>query len=117
MEARYLVRTYGCQMIEHDSERIGGLLQAGGMMRAADLAEPRVIVLNACAIRENADNRLYGNLGHLKPLKEANPSIRIVVAGCLAQKDQGAIQTRAPWVDVVGGTHALPHLLEVLKQS
>ena len=104
-------------MNEHDSERIGGLLQAGGMAPAEDLARARVIVLNTCAIRENADNRLYGNLGHLKPLKEADPSLRIVVAGCLAQKDQGAIQTRAPWVDVVVGTHALPHLLELLKQS
>jgi tRNA-2-methylthio-N6-dimethylallyladenosine synthase len=104
-------------MNEHDSERIGGLLQEGGMAPAEDLAQARVIVLNTCAIRENADNRLYGNLGHLKPLKEADPSLRIVVAGCLAQKDQGAIQTRAPWVDVVVGTHALPHLLELLKQS
>src|SRR6202795_4190939 len=117
MEPGYLVRTYGCQMNEHDSERIGGMLQEGGMAPAEDVADARVIVLNTCAIRENADNRLYGNLGHLKPLKDADPALRIVVAGCLAQKDQGAIQARAPWVDVVIGTHALPHLLELLRQS
>jgi tRNA-2-methylthio-N6-dimethylallyladenosine synthase len=79
--------------------------------------DARVVVLNTCAIRENADNKLYGNLGHLKPVKAANPDLRIVVSGCLAQKDQGEIQRRAPWVDVVVGTHALPHLLELLDRA
>src|SRR5439155_4546882 len=90
---------------------------ADGMTPAEDVSEARVIVLNTCAIRENADNKLYGNLGHLKPLKVARPDLRIVVAGCLAQKDQGAIQERAPWVDVVVGTHALPHLLDLLRRA
>jgi tRNA-2-methylthio-N6-dimethylallyladenosine synthase len=76
-----------------------------------------VVVLNTCAVRENADNRLYGSLGHLKPLKARNPRMRIVVAGCLAQKDQGLIQRRAPWVDVVIGTHALPSLLELIRAA
>jgi tRNA-2-methylthio-N6-dimethylallyladenosine synthase len=76
-----------------------------------------VVVLNTCAVRENADNRLYGSLGHLKPLKEGNPRMRIVVAGCLAQKDQGLIQRKAPWVDVVVGTHALPSLLELIRAA
>ena len=115
MQPRYLIRTFGCQMNEHDSERIGGLLTADGMVPAADAAEASVIVLNTCAIRENADNKLYGNLGHLKPLKQQRPELRIVVAGCLAQKDQAEIQRRAPWVDVVIGTHALPQLLELLR--
>jgi tRNA-2-methylthio-N6-dimethylallyladenosine synthase len=117
MEPRYLIRTFGCQMNEHDSERIGGVLMADGMTPTDDPGEARVIVLNTCAIRENADNKLYGNLGHLKPLKDRNPELRIVVAGCLAQKDQGLIQRRAPWVDVVVGTHALPHLLDLLERS
>jgi tRNA-2-methylthio-N6-dimethylallyladenosine synthase len=82
-----------------------------------EVRDARVIVLNTCAIRENADNKLYGNLGHLKPLKDRDPSLRIVVAGCLAQKDQGRIQQRAPWVDVVVGTHALPSLLELLRSA
>ena len=104
-------------MNEHDSERIGGMLRSDGMTPTGDPSEARVVVLNTCAIRENADNRLYGNLGHLKPLKERNPDLRVVVAGCLAQKDQGRIQERAPWVDVVVGTHALPHLLDLLRRS
>jgi tRNA-2-methylthio-N6-dimethylallyladenosine synthase len=117
MDRTYLIRTFGCQMNEHDSERIGGVLMADGMTPTEDLGEARVIVLNTCAIRENADNKLYGNLGHLKPLKDANPGLRIVVAGCLAQKDQGLIQRKAPWVDVVVGTHALPHLLDLLDRA
>jgi tRNA-2-methylthio-N6-dimethylallyladenosine synthase len=104
-------------MNEHDSERISGLLTADGMTPTEDLGEAEVVVFNTCAIRENADNRLYGNLGHLKPLKAAHPDMRIVVAGCLAQKDQGVIQQRAPWVDVVVGTHALPQLLELLHRA
>ncbi len=113
----YLIRTFGCQMNEHDSERIGGVLMADGMTPTEDAGDARVIVLNTCAIRENADNKLYGNLGHLKPLKDANPDLRIVVSGCLAQKDQGLILRKAPWVDVVVGTHALPRLLELLERS
>jgi tRNA-2-methylthio-N6-dimethylallyladenosine synthase len=117
MERTYLIRTFGCQMNEHDSERIGGLLMADGMTPTEDLEDARVVVLNTCAIRENADNKLYGNLGHLKPLKQRRPELKIVVSGCLAQKDQGAILERAPWVDVVVGTHALPDLLELLRRS
>ena len=116
-ERRYLLRTFGCQMNEHDSERIGGLLSADGYVPTEEAERAQVIVFNTCAIRQNADNRLYGNLGHLRPLKERNPSLRIVVAGCLAQKDGGTIQARAPWVDVVVGTHALPELLSLLHAS
>ena len=117
VEPRYLIRTFGCQMNEHDSERIAGLLSADGMTPTDDLAEASVIVLNTCAIRENADNKLYGNLGHLKAAKAADPRLRIVVSGCLAQKDKGEIQRRAPWVDVVVGTHALPQVLDLLEQA
>jgi tRNA-2-methylthio-N6-dimethylallyladenosine synthase len=117
MEPKYLIRTFGCQMNEHDSERIGGVLMADGMTPTDTVDDARVIVLNTCAIRENADNKLYGNLGRLKPLKERRPELRIVVAGCLAQKDQGLIQRKAPWVDVVVGTHALPQLLDLLRRA
>jgi tRNA-2-methylthio-N6-dimethylallyladenosine synthase len=109
------VRTYGCQMNVHDSERIAGLLDAAGYVPAQPESTPDVVVFNTCAVRENADNRLYGNLGHLKPVKDATPGMQIAVGGCLAQKDQGLITTKAPWVDVVFGTHnvgALPVLLE-----
>jgi tRNA-2-methylthio-N6-dimethylallyladenosine synthase len=117
MAGRYLIRTFGCQMNEHDSERIAGLLEADGYAPAEEAAQAEVVVLNTCAVRENADNRLYGTLGHLKPLKERNGRMRIVVAGCLAQKDQGIIQRRAPWVDVVVGTHALPSLLGLIRDA
>jgi tRNA-2-methylthio-N6-dimethylallyladenosine synthase len=117
MERTYLIRTFGCQMNEHDSERIGGLLMADGMTPTEELDRARVIVLNTCAIRENADNKLYGNLGHLKAVKDRRPEVRIVVSGCLAQKDQGLIQRKAPWVDVVVGTHALPQLLDLLRRA
>ena len=88
--SRYLLRTFGCQMNEHDSERIGGMLRSDGMTPTGDPSEARVVVLNTCAIRENADNRLYGNLGHLRPLKERNPDLRVVVAGCLAPDETPA---------------------------
>jgi tRNA-2-methylthio-N6-dimethylallyladenosine synthase len=117
VERRYLIRTFGCQMNEHDSERIAGVLEADGMVRARDAAQAEVVVLNTCAVRQNADDRLYGNLGQLRPLKDRNRRMRIVVAGCLAQKDRGEIQRRAPWVDVVVGTHALPNLLDLLRRA
>jgi len=104
-------------MNEHDSERIAGLLTADGLVPTEEASDAEVVVLNTCAVRENADNRLYGQLGHLRPVKERNPRMRIVVAGCLAQKDQGLIQRRAPWVDVVVGTHALPSLLELIRRA
>jgi tRNA-2-methylthio-N6-dimethylallyladenosine synthase len=109
------IRTYGCQMNMHDSERLAGLLEDAGYRRAGDGAEPDVVVFNTCAVRENADNRLYGNLGHLLPVKNAHPGMQIAVGGCLAQKDRAAITERAPWVDVVFGTNnigSLPALLE-----
>jgi tRNA-2-methylthio-N6-dimethylallyladenosine synthase len=109
------VRTYGCQMNVHDSERIAGLLDAAGYARAHDDQDADVVVFNTCAVRENADNKLYGNLGHLAPVKATRPGMQIAVGGCLAQKDRSEIARRAPWVDVVFGTHnvgSLPVLLE-----
>lgn len=117
MARTYRVSTYGCQMNEHDSERIAGLLEADGLEIAGDDDVPDVVVLNTCCIRENADNRLYGNLGHLKSVKEANPGMEIVVAGCLAQKDRDAIQARAPHVDVVVGTHNVGRTVDLLHRS
>ncbi|ARQ68137.1 tRNA (N6-isopentenyl adenosine(37)-C2)-methylthiotransferase MiaB [Streptomyces marincola] len=112
----YEVRTFGCQMNVHDSERMSGLLEAAGYVPATPGAEQAdVVVFNTCAVRENADNRLYGNLGQLAPKKAARPGMQIAVGGCLAQKDRDAIVSRAPWVDVVFGTHnvgSLPVLLE-----
>ncbi len=115
MSARtYFIRTFGCQMNEHDSERAAGVLETMGYRPAADAESADLVLFNTCAIRENADNKLYGQLSALKPLKLADAGKTVVVGGCLAQKDQGALAERAPWVDVVYGTHnmaALPQLL------
>ena len=111
----YEVITYGCQMNVHDSERISGLLEDAGYQRADAEEQADVVVFNTCAVRENADNRLYGNLGHLRPVKQKHPGMQIAVGGCMAQKDKDIVTARAPWVDVVFGTHnigSLPTLLE-----
>ena len=117
MTRRFFVRTFGCQMNEHDSERIAGVLEAEGMERASDLESADVVVLNTCCIRENADNKLYGHLGHLKSLKDARPDLQIAVGGCLAQKDRDGVQARAPHVDVVFGTHNLAHAPALLARA
>ncbi|MCB1291324.1 MAG: tRNA (N6-isopentenyl adenosine(37)-C2)-methylthiotransferase MiaB [Mycolicibacterium sp.] len=104
----------------HDSERLAGLLDAAGYRRAPEGADADVVVFNTCAVRENADNKLYGNLSHLAPRKQADPDMQIAVGGCLAQKDRDAVLARAPWVDVVFGTHnigSLPTLLERARHN
>jgi len=115
MSRTYTVETYGCQMNVHDSERIAGLLDEAGFIPALSGTQADIVVFNTCAVRENADNKLYGNLSFLAPIKKANPSMQIAVGGCLAQKDQAIILKKAPYVDVVFGTHnvgSLPVLLE-----
>ena len=92
---RYLIRTFGCHMNEHDSERIAGLFELDGMVRTDSLEDADVIFINTCTIRENADNRLYGTLGHLKKLKDARPEALLVVGGCAAQKDRELVRERA----------------------
>ena len=114
---RFYVRTFGCQMNEHDSERIAGLLAEDGMEATDDLESADVVVLNTCCIRENADNKLYGHLGHLKSLKDRRPDLQIAVGGCLAQKDRDLIVERAGHVDVVFGTHNLAHAPALLAES
>lgn len=115
MNRTYTVQTYGCQMNVHDSERIAGLLDAAGHTPAQIGEQADIVVFNTCAVRENADNKLYGNLSFLAPIKKLNPKMQIAVGGCLAQKDQAMIIKKAPYVDVVFGTHnvgSLPVLLE-----
>jgi len=114
---RFFVRTYGCQMNEHDSERIAGVLIADGMEPTDDLESADVVVLNTCCIRENADNKLYGHLGRLKELKEARPDLQIAVGGCLAQKDRDLVREKAPHVDVVFGTHNLASAPALLARA
>jgi len=116
-QATYYIRTFGCQMNEHDSERMAGMLEREGYARASSPDDASVVLFNTCCIRENADQRLYGNLGHLKSVKNRRPELRIVVGGCLAQKDKELIQRRAPYVDVVLGTHNLASLPRLLRDS
>lgn len=116
----YEVRTFGCQMNVHDSERLSGLLEDAGYSRAAPGTTADLVVFNTCAVRENADNKLYGTLGHLAPIKASRPGMQIAVGGCLAQKDRDTVLRKAPWVDVVFGTHnlgALPVLLERARHN
>lgn len=122
----YDVRTHGCQMNAHDSERLAGLLETAGYVDLASVPEADrpaiadVVVFNTCAVRENADNKLYGNLGQLRPAKLKNPDMQIAVGGCMAQKDRDVIVAKAPWVDVVFGTHnigSLPALLDRARHN
>jgi tRNA-2-methylthio-N6-dimethylallyladenosine synthase len=114
---RYLVHTYGCQMNEHDSERIAGLLEADGLLPAVSEDDADVVVLNTCCIRENADNKFYGNLGHLKAWKGERDDRQIVVSGCLAQKDREIVRDRAPYVDVVLGTHNVHRAADLVTEA
>ena len=101
----------------HDSERISGLLEDAGYAPVEGTTEPDLVVFNTCAVRENADNKLYGNLGNLRAVKDNHPGMQIAVGGCLAQKDQKTIIDKAPWVDVVFGTHNIGSLPTLLERS
>jgi len=116
----YEVRTFGCQMNVHDSERLSGSLESAGYVRAADGAEADVVIINTCAVRDNAAGKLYGTLGHLAAVKRRKEGMQIAVGGCLAQMDKQAVLDKAPWVDVVFGTHnmgSLPGLLERARHN
>lgn len=113
----YEIRTFGCQMNVHDSERISGLLETNGYSPVQSEQTPDLVVFNTCAVRENAANRLYGHLGNLKETKDDHPQMQIAVGGCLAQKDQDTIVEKAPWVDVVFGTHNIGSLPVLLNRS
>lgn len=113
----YKVVTYGCQMNVHDSERLSGLLEDAGYVKATSDGDPDLVVFNTCAVRENADNKLYGNLGQLAPAKTRHKGMQIAVGGCLAQKDRDTIVRKAPWVDVVFGTHNIGHLPALLERA
>ena len=116
----YEVRTFGCQMNVHDSERLSGLLEQAGYVPVAEGHTPDLVVFNTCAVRENADMRLYGTLGNLRATKREHPGMQIAVGGCLAQKDKDTVVRKAPWVDVVFGTHnigSLPALLDRARHN
>ena len=116
----YEVRTFGCQMNVHDSERLSGSLESAGYVPAEAGTEADVVVINTCAVRDNAAGKLYGTLGHLKSRKDVHEGMQIAVGGCMAQMDKQAVLDKAPWVDVVFGTHnmgSLPSLLERARHN
>ena len=117
MSRTFHIRTFGCQMNVHDSERLAGLLIADGLVPTDDVENADVVVLNTCCIRENADNKLYGYLGWLKSLRDMRPGMQIAVGGCLAQKDREIVRRRAGHVDVVFGTHNLTRAPALLRQA
>jgi tRNA-2-methylthio-N6-dimethylallyladenosine synthase len=114
---KYHLKTFGCQMNEHDSERIAGLFEQDGMVRATDEDTADVLFVNTCTIRENADDKLYGTLGQLKQWKLKKENRKLLVGGCAAQKDKSLVRDKAPWVDVVLGTHNLTNVINLLNQS
>jgi len=116
----YEVRTFGCQMNVHDSERLSGSLESAGYVPVAEGEDADIVIINTCAVRDNAAGKLYGTLGHLKSRKDKHEGMQIAVGGCLAQMDQQAVLDKAPWVDVVFGTHnmgSLPGLLERARHN
>ena len=117
MARKYLIRTFGCQMNEHDSQRLARQLEDDGMVATDDVDEADVVLLNTCCIRENADNKLYGHLGHLAAQKQQRPDLQIAVAGCLAQKYAGIVREKAPHVDVVLGTHNVGRAAQLLREA
>ncbi|MGB8197113.1 MAG: tRNA (N6-isopentenyl adenosine(37)-C2)-methylthiotransferase MiaB [Acidimicrobiales bacterium] len=116
-QRKFAIRTFGCQMNEHDSERLAGLMVGEGMVAVVDESEADVVIFNTCTIRENADLKLYSALGQMKALKERRPELQIAVGGCMAQKDRHHIVERANWVDVVFGTHNLASAPRLLERS
>ena len=114
---KYYVKTFGCQMNEHDSEKIAGMFELDGMTKANSEENADVLFINTCTIRENADDKLYGTLGQLKQWKNEQLDRKLLVGGCAAQKDKTLVRDRAPWVDVVIGTHNLTNIINLLNQS
>ncbi len=116
---RYLLRTYGCQMNEHDTEIMSGLLEQMGYATTQDEREADIILFNTCAVRENAENKVFGEIGRMRPLKQLNPELLIGLCGCMPQEKavQQKVQKTYPWIDLVFGTHNLHRLPELVEQA
>lgn len=115
---KYHIVTFGCQMNVHDSEKIAGILEQLGYSNCDKREDADIIVFNTCAVREGAEDRVFGNVGALKKLKKARPSLTIVVAGCMTQKEETAklFQSKFPFVDLIIGTFNMPKLGEYLQE-
>ena len=116
---KYHIVTYGCQMNVHDSEKLAGMLEAMGYTETAEQSDADLILFNTCCVRENAELRVYGNVGALYPYKQRNPNLIIGVCGCMMQQDEVAtvITKKFPFVDLIFGTHNLHHFPKLLLQA
>ncbi|WP_110929494.1 tRNA (N6-isopentenyl adenosine(37)-C2)-methylthiotransferase MiaB [Bacillus massiliglaciei] len=116
---RFYIRTYGCQMNEHDTEVMAGIFMALGYEACESVQEADVILLNTCAIRENAENKVFGELGHLKPLKLEKPDLLIGVCGCMSQEESvvNRILAKHHFVDMIFGTHNIHRLPQILNEA
>ena len=117
-QKKYLILTYGCQMNVHESEKLAGILESNGYVSCNNAVEADIVVFNTCAIRESAEQKIFGNIGELKNIKLAKPDMIIAIGGCMSQQDKYAteIMTRYPYVDIVFGTHNLGDFDKFLKQ-
>lgn len=113
----FFISTYGCQMNEEDSEKLSGMLKREGYIRTEEREEADVIIFNTCCVRENAELKVYGNLGILKGLKAKNPNLIIAVTGCMMQQAGMAetIKKKFPFVDIIIGTHNLHNFFKLFK--
>lgn len=113
----YHITTFGCQMNEHDSETIAGMLSERGFEESLERDEADVVIFNTCSVRENADKRFFGTLGQLKKIKKKNPEFTVCVCGCMMQQQHviDSIKSKYPWVDVIFGTHNIHQFPELLE--
>ena len=116
---KFYIRTYGCQMNEHDTEVMAGIFMALGYEPTNTVDDANVILLNTCAIRENAENKVFGELGHLKPLKLEKPDLLFGVCGCMSQEESvvNRILEKHHFVDMIFGTHNIHRLPQILKEA
>ncbi|WP_186577398.1 tRNA (N6-isopentenyl adenosine(37)-C2)-methylthiotransferase MiaB [Aquibacillus kalidii] len=116
---KFLIRTYGCQMNEHDTEVMAGILTDMGYQSTDDTNEADIILLNTCAIRENAENKVFGEIGHLKPLKLEKPDLILGVCGCMSQEESvvNRILKKHPFIDMIFGTHNIHRLPSLIQEA
>ncbi|MCA1023140.1 tRNA (N6-isopentenyl adenosine(37)-C2)-methylthiotransferase MiaB [Halobacillus litoralis] len=116
---KYMIRTYGCQMNEHDTEVMAGIFEEMGYESTNDTKQADIILLNTCAIRENAENKVFGEIGHLKPLKMENPNLIIGICGCMSQEESvvNRILKKHPFIDLIFGTHNIHRLPQLVKEA
>jgi len=111
------IQTFGCQMNEHDSETLAGMLLKMGFSENPERNDADIIILNTCSVRENADKRFFGTLGQLKRIKQSKPDLIVAVCGCMMQQQHiiDTLKTKYPWVDLVFGTHNIHEFPELME--